>query len=144
MEFGWLNVFGACIVALMLVPNIVYALRNKGERNLCKNRLMNILEQIGRYACIVLMWLPLMVWEFGFASKTAMILYFLCNGSLLLVYWIVFFFYMSEKTKGRALALAIVPSFIFLFSGILLRHWLLVAFSVVFAIGHIYVTMKNA
>ncbi len=143
MEFGWLNIFGACIVVLMLVPNIVYALRNKGEGNLCKNKFMNLVEQIGRYACIVLMWFPLMVWKFGFASKIAMISYFMSNGLLLLIYWIVFFIYMKEKSRGRAFALAIVPSFIFLLSGILLGHWLLVCFAVLFAIGHIYVTIQN-
>ena len=61
MEFGWLNIFGACIVVLMLVPNIIYAIGNKGEVNHCTNKLMNLVEQIGRYACIVLMWFPLMV-----------------------------------------------------------------------------------
>ena len=44
MEFGWINVFGAVIVVLMLIPNIVYAIKNKGEKNLCANRCMNIVE----------------------------------------------------------------------------------------------------
>ena len=55
MEFGWINIFGAVIVILMLIPNIVYAIKNRGEKNLCTNRFMNAAEQIGRYACIVLM-----------------------------------------------------------------------------------------
>ncbi len=38
MEFGWINVFGAIIVILMLIPNIVYAIKNKDETNLCTNR----------------------------------------------------------------------------------------------------------
>ena len=29
MEFGWINVFGAIIVTLMLIPNIVYAIKNR-------------------------------------------------------------------------------------------------------------------
>jgi hypothetical protein len=28
-------------------------------------------------------------------------------------------------------------------SGLLLRHWLLVGFALLFAVGHIYVTWKN-
>ena len=143
MEFGWLNVFGAGIVILMLVPNVVYALRHREEENLCSNKLMNLVEQIGRYGCIVLMWFPLMVWKFGFASKTAMIVYSLGNGLLLLVYWIVFFFYMQEQIRGRAVALAVIPACIFLLSGISLGHWLLVCFAVLFAIGHVYVTLSN-
>ena len=144
MEFGWINVFGAVIVVLMLIPNIVYAIKNKGEKNLCANRFMNIVEQVGRYACIVLMWMPLLVWKFGFASVLDMMLYMACNGLLLAAYWIAFAFYMKRRTVRLAIVLAVLPSCIFLLSGILLQHWLLAGFAVVFAIGHIYVTYKNA
>ena len=144
MEFGWINVFGAGFVVLLLIPNIVYALRNRDERNLCANRFMNILEQVGRYACIVLMWFPLLVWKFGFKSVPEMLLYFVGNGALLLIYWLVFARYLKERTARRALALAVLPACVFLLSGLLLRHWLLVGFAVLFAVGHIYVTAVNA
>ena len=144
MEFGWINVFGAVIVVLMLIPNIVYALKNKGEKNLCANRFMNIVEQVGRYACIALMCLPLLVWKFGFASVLDMMLYMACNGLLIAAYWITFAFYMKRRSVRLALVLAVLPACIFLLSGILLQHWLLAGFAVVFAIGHIYVTYKNA
>ena len=144
MEFGWINVFGAVIVILILIPNIVYAIKNKNEKNFCTNRFMNIVEQIGRYACIVFMWLPLIVWKFGFASVLEMVLYMACNGTLLAAYWFSFAFYLKRRTARLALVLAILPSCIFLLSGILLQHWLLAGFAVVFAIGHIYVTYKNA
>ena len=144
MKFGWINVFGAVVVVLMLIPNIVYAIRYRDEKNLCTNRVMNLIEQIGRYACIVLMWLPLLVWEFGFQSVFELLLYLSGNGALLLAYWIVFFLHMRKKSTAKALALAVLPSCIFLMSGILLRHWLLAGFAVLFATGHIYVTLKNA
>ena len=144
MTFGWINVFGAVIVILMLIPNVVYAIKNKDEKNLCTNRWMNVIEQIGRYACIVLMWLPLLQWKFGFRSVFELLLYLFGNGALLLAYWIVFFVHMRNKRKASAPALAVLPSCIFLLSGILLRHWLLVGFAVLFAVGHIYVTLKNA
>ena len=144
MKFGWINLFGAGIVVLMLIPNIVYAIQNKGEQNRCTNRAMNLIEQIGRYACIVLMWLPLLVWKFGFASVFDMLLYLVGNGLLLIAYWIVFFVHMRKRSRATALTLAILPSCIFLLSGLLLRHWLLVGFAVLFAAGHIYVTLKNA
>lgn len=144
MEFGWINLFGAVIVILMLIPNIVYAVKNKSEQNLCTNLFMNVIEQLGRYACIVLMWFPLLVWRFGFESKLDMILYLAGNGIFLAVYWIVFARYLKEKNAKRALILAILPSCIFLMSGLLLRHWLLTGFAVLFAVGHIYVTEKNA
>lgn len=144
MEFGWINLFGGIIVLLLLIPNIVYALKNREERNLCTNRVMNVVEQAGRYGCIVWMWLPLLVWKFGFRSASEMLLYFLGNGVLLVAYWLVFARYMRKKTAKGALVLAILPACIFLLSGLLLRHWLLVGFGLLFAVGHIYVTTINA
>ena len=144
MEFGWINVFGAAIVILMLIPNIIYALKHRDEKNLCDNRFMIILEQVGRYACIILMWLPLLVWKFGFTDIAGMILYLAGNAVMLVAYWIIFAGYMKEKHSRSALILAILPTCIFLLSGLVLRHWLLVAFAIIFGIGHIYVTRKNA
>lgn len=144
MEFGWINLFGGIFVILMLVPNIVYAIKNKDEKNLCTNKPMNIIEQIGRYTCIVLMWFPLLVWKFGFATSTEFVIYMISNTLLLVTYWILFAIYMKKKNMGLAISLAIMPSCIFLFSGILLRHWLLVGFAYLFATGHIFVTYINA
>ena len=144
MEFGWINIFGAGLVILMLIPNIIYAIKNKGETNLCTNRFMNLFEQIGRYACIVLMWLPFLVWKFRFASVFELMLYLIGNGILLTVYWVLFALYLKRKSPGVAIMLAILPSCIFLLSGILLRHWLLFGFALLFAVGHIFVTYKNA
>ena len=143
MSFGWINVFGAIIVVLMLVPNVVYALKNRGEENRCTNRWMNLLEQIGRYGCIAFMWFPLLVGKFSFRSVPEMTLYLGGNGALLAVYWFAYARYLRERTRRRALTLAVVPACIFLMSGLLLRHWLLVVFALFFAVGHIYVTTQN-
>ena len=143
MKFGWINFFGVGIVVLILIPNIIYAIKNKGEKNLCKNKFMNVIEQIGRYGCIVLMWLPLLVWEFGFPDVPEMILYLFGNSALLAAYIILFSRYMKKKTASLALVLAILPACIFLLSGLTLRHWLLAGFALLFAVGHIYVTYIN-
>ena len=143
MSFGWINVFGAIIVVLMLVPNVVYALKNRGEENRCTDRWMNLLEQIGRYGCITFMWFPLLVGKFSFRSVPEMTLYLGGNGALLAVYWFVYARYLRERTRQRALTLAVVPACMFLMSGLLLRHWLLVVFALFFAVGHIYVTTQN-
>ena len=89
------------------------------------------------------MWLPLFVWKFQFKSVFKMLIYLICNGLLLLTYWIVFAIYLKTKNPRLTLSLAVLPSCIFLLSGILLHHWLLVGFLILFAIGHIYVTQKN-
>lgn len=143
MEFGWINFAEAMIVTIMLIPNIIYAFRNKDEINLCTNKWMNRIEQIGRYGCIVLMCMPLLVWKFSFRNSLEMVLYLVGNGILLWAYLFVFSRYLNEKNPKRAMILAIIPACIFLWSGLLLRHWLLVGFAILFAIGHIYVTKKN-
>ncbi len=107
MEFGWINVFGAVIVLLMMIPNIIYAFRNKDAKNLCTNHFMNTIEQIGRYACIILMWLPLLVWKFGFSSVLDMILYLIGNGCLLAAYWVIFACYLKRKTVTQKNAAAL-------------------------------------
>ena len=144
MKFGWINVFGAVIVILMMIPNVIYAIRNKDEKNLCTNRFMNTIEQIGRYACILLMWMPLLVRKFGFSSVYGLFLYLIGNGCLLTAYFVIFACYMKRKTAKRALLLAVLPACIFLLSGLLLRHFLLMGAALLFAVGHIYVTQKNA
>lgn len=143
MEFNPINLAGGVIVALVLVPNIVYALRSPGEENRCKNAVMNLLEQIGRYGSMALMVLPLGVWEFGFPGVAAMLAYFLGNGTLLLAYWLFWAAYFGRRTPRRALVLAILPTCIFLLSGLTLRHWLLVLVGAAFGVAHIYVTREN-
>lgn len=143
MKFGLINLFGAAVVAVMLIPNIVYAVRNREEKNLCGNKVMRVLEQIGRYACVILMWLPLLVWEFGFGSVAEALVYTVGNVLLLSAYLIVFIKYLKKRTARRAMALAVLPACVFLLSGVLLRHWLLAGFAVLFTVGHIYVTVKN-
>lgn len=143
MEFGWINAVGGGLVALLLVPNIVYAVRFPGGENRCRNRWMNLLEQIGRYASMVLMIFPVGVWEFGFPSVGAMLAYLAGNAGLLAAYWIVWGLYFRKQTRRRALALALLPTGMFLLSGVTLGHWLLVLSAVLFGVGHVYVTLEN-
>lgn len=68
MKFGWINGFGGLVVIIMLIPNIIYAVKNQGKENNCKCVVINAIEQIGRYSSMALMCVPLLVWEFGFQS----------------------------------------------------------------------------
>ena len=143
MEFGWINLWGAVIVIVMMIPNIVYAVKFPNQENKCKNRFMNIIEQAGRYGCIVLMWFPIFVWKFGFQSIFEMLAYISGSAILLLMYWIIWLFYIRKQTMKTAIALAVIPTIIFLLCGILLRHWALIVAAVSFGIGHNYVTVRN-
>ena len=89
LGMSWLNVFGLILVILLLIPNIVYAIKVKDQQNLCTNKFMNILEQIGRYACMFLMVFNIGIAEFGFGSVRAFLIYIIGNVLLILSYWII-------------------------------------------------------
>ena len=125
-----------------IVPQyqLLESLQNRNYVNKCTNKVMNLIEQIGRYGCIILMWLPLFVWDLGFSSKDMFLIYFLGNGLLLFLYMIFWKLYFRRKSKKVAIALAIIPLCIFLLSGLIFHHWTLVVFAVLFGIGYIYKT----
>ena len=140
---GWLNISGLILVILLLIPNITYAIRVKNRQNQCTNKMMNILEQIGRYGCMFFMVFSIGITELGFRSVEAFLMYFAGNMLLMAMYWIVWGLYFKKRNKTKQMALAIIPTCLFLLSGITLRHYLLVLFGVMFGVGHIYVTNKN-
>lgn len=143
MEFNWINIFGGVIVALMLIPNIVYALKNKETAPEKSGIVVRIIEQIGRYACMILMIVPLFVREFGFSPLEFMFNYLIGNAVLLGFYYIFWVLYTKNRTIDNAIVLAIIPTLIFINSAISVKHWALLAVAVIFGICHIYITYKN-
>lgn len=89
------------------------------------------------------MWLPLLVWKFGFSSVEVMLIYFIGNNLLITVYLIIWVPYLKRKTMIKGIILAVIPTCIFMLSGLMLRHWLLGVATIVFGSGHIYVTYRN-
>lgn len=140
---GWINIFGLCIVIAILIPNIIYAIRFRGVKNKCTNKIMNVVEQIGRYACMFFLIAHVGKTEFAFQSIGVFLVYLIGNALLILTYWIVWGLYFIKQSKWKSMTLAVIPTVIFGMSGITLQHgWLLVA-AVLFGTGHIYVTWQN-
>ena len=141
MKFGWINLFGAAIVILIMIPNIIYAVRHKQAETKKELPLyLSVCEQIGRYGCIILMWLPLFVWKFGFESTGEFFTYLIGTGILLLGYYLFWIIYAKNKTLKTAMLLAVIPAILFLLSGVLLNHWTLVVFAVLFGLSHCKIT----
>lgn len=141
---SWLSWFGLIIVALLMAPNIIWAMKNRGAENKCKNRLMNILEQIGRYGCMFLMVFNIGIAELGFASAESFIVYLAGNAALLIAYWVFWGVHMKRPSLFSAAALAALPTLIFLLCGATMRHWLLLGFAALFGVAHMYVSIVNA
>lgn len=143
LGMNWLSTFGLVLVILLLIPNIIYAVRVKNQKNKCTNKFMNILEQIGRYGCMFLMIFNIGIVESGFPSINAFIIYLVGNTVLMLSYWIIWMLYFNKQTYREQMALAVIPTGIFLLSGITMLHYFLIIFAVIFGIGHIYVASRN-
>ncbi len=132
-------------MAIVMIPNIIYAVKCKNDAaNTYNNKAVAALEQIGRYGCFILMIFNIPYLYFNFWFYCALTVYLAVNGTLCLAYLI--FWAISGKISGKlkALSLSIIPSCIFLFSGIVLAYLPLILFAVIFAVCHIFISCKNA
>ncbi|MCH5257629.1 MAG: hypothetical protein J1D87_10065 [Lachnospiraceae bacterium] len=76
MSFGWINWINLVAIVCLILINIIVARKELADRFDSKYLTINILEQIGRYACMALMILPIFTkeWKFGFNSVTEMLI----------------------------------------------------------------------
>ncbi|MGN0741219.1 MAG: hypothetical protein ACI4L8_01115 [Candidatus Fimadaptatus sp.] len=66
------------------------------------------------------------------------------DAALALLYCVVWIVCFRKSSVFRALALSIIPSALFLFSGIMSRSVLLIVAAVLFAPSHIVISYRNA
>lgn len=142
---SWFNYYGLAVMAIIMIPNIVYAVKNKDKTaNVYHNKAVEISEQAGRYCCFVLMIFNIPYAYFNFWFPHALAVYLLVNGALCLAYLILWAVFRRKNGKAKAISLSVIPSCIFLFSGIILAYIPLMAFAVLFGISHIFISYKNA
>ena len=141
----WFNIFGLIFIVFIMIPNIIYAIKCKdGFANKWQNRTVELLEQIGRFGCLGFMIINIPGTCFGWWSDEAFAVYLIVNMIVVLLYCIIWIICFKKNTVFRALALSVLPSLIFLFSGIMSRSILLVVSVVIFAPCHILISYKNA
>lgn len=141
----WLNVFGLIAIVVIMIPNIIFAVRCKdGFENKWKNRIIEIIEQIGRFGCFGFMIFNIPGTWFGWWSDEAFAVYLVIDILLIVLYCIIWAVCRNKNNAFRALALSIIPSILFLFSGIMSRSILLIIAAVLFAPTHILISYKNS
>lgn len=142
MEF---NIFGLIFVVAIMIPNIIFAIKCKdGFENKWSNKLVETIEQVGRFGSIAFMMINISGTWFGFPSDEAFALYLIINSLLILLYWALWIILWKKDNIFRALSLSIIPSVLFLSSGILSRSILLILSSLLFAPSHILLSYKNS
>ena len=141
----WFNVFGLVFIVVIMIPNIVFAVRCKDDfENKWNNKVIELIEQIGRFGCIGFMIFNVPGTWFGWWSNEAFAIYLIVDFLLISLYCVIWFIFWKKNNVFRALALSIIPSVIFLFSGIMSRSILLIFATILFAPAHILISYKNA
>ena len=141
----WLNMFGLIFIVIIMIPNILYAIKCKeGFENKFHNKTIELLEQIGRFGCFGFMIINIPGTWFGWWSDEAFAVYLTVNVVLVLLYCGIWMICFKKNTVFRALTLSILPSIVFLFSGVMSRSVLLVISAAIFAPCHIWISYKNA
>lgn len=136
--------WSAGIVVLLLIPNVIYALRHRGGGISGGSRTINALEQIGRFGCMVFMIVPLGVrgGKFGFYSVEELVIWLAGMALLVVAYYVCWGFYARRPGPRLALALAVIPCGVFFLQAALLRHWVLAVFAGLFAGVHVYIVCR--
>ncbi len=141
----WLNVFGLVMVAVIMIPNILFAMKCKdGFVNKWNNKSVETVEQIGRFGCFGFMIISIPGTWFGWWSDEAFAVYLVVDAVLVTLYCVIWAVCFRKSSVFRALALSIIPSVLFLFSGIMSRSILLTIAAVLFAPSHILISYQNA
>lgn len=142
---SWFNFIGLIFVAVILIPNIIFAAKNKdGFQNFYHNKFVEVFEQIGRFGCSITMFFTPPFLNLGFKINGAKTAYIITGAVLVALYclgWIVF---GKENSVRKSLALSIIPSVLFLESGLLSLNFSLIILSLIFAPCHIIISYKNA
>ena len=138
------NYFGVIFIIVLMLPNI-YASIFKKELfvNKFDDRLLIKLENIGRYLCMILMVINIQDLYGGFKSVEAFVAYLGINIILLGLYYIVWFIFYKFNNIYKNMILGIIPSLMFIISGILQNHLLLIISGIVFAYAHLKIIWKN-
>lgn len=142
---SWLNVFDIGFLIVILIPNAIFALKcPQGFENQWQNRWVETIEQIGRFGCMAFMAVNIPGTWFGWWSDEAFAVYLIADTLLAAAYCLIWILCFRKNTLFRALALSILPSALFLLSGILSRSVLLTLSALLFAPSHILISYKNA
>ena len=138
-----MNYFGLLIVAVVLVPNVIFAIKGKNPESKYHNKAVEIIEQAGRFGSMAFMVFNLPSMEFGFWFPQGKIVYMAVAGVLAVLYCLVWIFYFREANYQKSMLLAIIPTIIFFSSGAIQGKPLLIITAILFGVGHITITYKN-
>ena len=112
----YVNLYGLVFIIIIMIPNIIFAIKCKnGFTNKFHNKIIEILEQIGRFGCFIFMIVNVPHTSFGFKSDEAFALYLIIDSILVFLYCLIWLICFKKNSIFRSLALSIIPSILFIF-----------------------------
>lgn len=139
----WFNAFGLVIMAFIMIPNTIYAVKHPDGFTTNCSKAVETVEQIGRYGCFATMIFNIPGTWFGWWSDDAFAVYMIVNALLVGLYCGIWIICWNKNSLFRALALSILPAIVFLFSGIMARSVLLILSALLFAPAHIFISCRS-
>lgn len=141
----WFNIWGLVFIAVIMIPNIIFAIKCKdGFENKWNNKAVEVIEQAGRFGSFGFMIINIPGVSFGWWSDEAFRAYLIVNALLVAIYCVIWIICFNKQSVFKSLELSILPSIVFLFSGIMSRSLPLILSALMFAPSHILISYKNA
>jgi hypothetical protein len=138
------NIYGFIFIVIIMIPNIVFAIKCKdGFENKWQNKYVEFIEQTGRVGCFTFMIINIPGTCFGFRSNEAFLCYVIINVILVVIYCLIWIVCFNKTGIFKALLLSIIPSIVFIFSGIMNRSVLLTVSALLFFPSHTLISYKN-
>lgn len=140
----WFNYYGLVIFVVLMIPNVIFFIKNKnGFTNKFDCKAIEYCEQAGRYGSFIFLIFNIPYLYRGFFFDCGETVYIIVNAILLGIYLLTWIIMWKKNNLTRALILSITPSIMFIFSGVMILSIPLIVFSIIFAVTHITISVKN-
>lgn len=140
---NWLNIYGLITMIIIMIPNIIFAIKEQNFESKYNNKIVEIIEQVGRVGSMGLMVFNIPFLDYGYWLTNGNVIYFFSTAILSISYCFVWFLYFKKASTEKAMLLAVIPTIIFILSGIIQGKVLLTITAILFGIGHIIITYNN-
>ena len=82
----WLNIYGLITMIIIMVPNIIFAIKEKSFESKYNNKIVEFIEQIGRFGSMGLMIFNIPLLDYGYFLPNGKVLYVFLSAILSILY----------------------------------------------------------
>lgn len=143
-NFSTFNLYGLIFVVILLVPNILFAIKyKKNEKLYGKENKLYITREILKYLCLLLLIVNVPVITIGFKFNFAPTVMILSMVLLIIAYLSVFIFYNKSLFK-KDIILSLILNVVFIVFGLFLLSSLVTLFAIISIVLNIFISKKHS